>query len=193
MGTSPSERQTLILNWLQDTPFLPVETLGARLGVSSMTIHRDLHALTRAGQVTKVHGGVRRAESSRPPEKEVALCAHCEMHTPVRTRITLHLINGEVRYACCTHCAVFILDERTEVRSALAHDFLYDRVVSLFDLVFVVYSEVTLCCMPGILPFVSQADAVRFQRGFGGEQMTFNELRQALLKTSGAVYSESSH
>lgn len=49
-------RQQRIVQLLTDTPALRVRELAASLGVSEMTVRRDLDALTAAGAVTRTHG-----------------------------------------------------------------------------------------------------------------------------------------
>src|SRR5215813_7488495 len=50
-------RQALILQEVQGAGSVRVSELTLRLGVSDMTIRRDLEALARAGLIDKVHGG----------------------------------------------------------------------------------------------------------------------------------------
>ena len=53
----------------------------------------------------------------------------------------------------------------------LVTDFLYCRMISASEAIYLVDSEISLCCCPGILAFATLQDAVRFQRGFGGQVM----------------------
>src|ERR1700746_3175837 len=50
-------RQSLILQAVRSDGSARVSDLTQRLGVSDMTIRRDLEALARAGLIEKVHGG----------------------------------------------------------------------------------------------------------------------------------------
>jgi len=50
-------RQSLILEDIRRAGSARVSDLTQRLGVSDMTIRRDLEALARAGLIEKVHGG----------------------------------------------------------------------------------------------------------------------------------------
>lgn len=52
-----TERQTWMLSTLRSVGFLSVVDLARQLGVSQMTIRRDLHALEDGGHVRLVHGG----------------------------------------------------------------------------------------------------------------------------------------
>jgi DeoR/GlpR family transcriptional regulator of sugar metabolism len=51
-------RQAWIVTTLRTVGFLSVTDLARELGVSHMTIRRDLHALSETGDVRMVHGGV---------------------------------------------------------------------------------------------------------------------------------------
>jgi DeoR/GlpR family transcriptional regulator of sugar metabolism len=54
---SAAERRTWMLSTLRSEGFLSVTDLARQLGVSQMTIRRDLHALEHEGHVRLVHGG----------------------------------------------------------------------------------------------------------------------------------------
>ena len=58
-----AQRQAWILSTLRPVGFLAINDLARELGVSHMTVRRDLHALAETGDVRMVHGGV-----SLPPE-----------------------------------------------------------------------------------------------------------------------------
>jgi DeoR/GlpR family transcriptional regulator of sugar metabolism len=52
-----TERRSWIMAALRPAGFLAVADIAKRLGVSSMTVRRDLHVLESAGRVRLVHGG----------------------------------------------------------------------------------------------------------------------------------------
>jgi DeoR family transcriptional regulator of aga operon len=52
-----AERRAWILSTLQDVAFVSITNLARELGVSQMTIRRDLHSLEATGDVRLVHGG----------------------------------------------------------------------------------------------------------------------------------------
>ncbi|BCT74249.1 glycerol-3-phosphate regulon repressor [Sinomonas cyclohexanicum] len=54
---SARERQDQILRQLRSSPFVSVSELVQNLGVSDMTIRRDLKTLSARGEVNVVHGG----------------------------------------------------------------------------------------------------------------------------------------
>ena len=64
--------------------------------------------------------------------------------------------------------------------SILAKAFIYGRIVNARNASYLVKSDITLCCQPNYLCFASTQDALKFQNGFGGQIMTFDEARTAL-------------
>lgn len=56
-GTNVSMRRDTILQWLTAEGRLSVPDLARRLGVTTMTVRRDLAALEGAGVLTRTHGG----------------------------------------------------------------------------------------------------------------------------------------
>ncbi|WP_138469952.1 DeoR/GlpR family DNA-binding transcription regulator [Poseidonocella sp. HB161398] len=55
----PAERQHFILSCLAERDVASIAELTERLGVSHMTVRRDIQTLERSGRVTSVSGGVR--------------------------------------------------------------------------------------------------------------------------------------
>jgi hypothetical protein len=181
----PAERQNLILEWLAANGSLTIDALSERLEVSPMTVHRDLDALARDGRVVKVHGGVALAQPA--PENRASLCRMCDRPVQQRTAFTIRLENGSVQTACCPHCGLLLLDDQ-KVASVLATDFLYGRVVNAAQAVYLLESQVAICCVPSVLAFADADDARRFQKGFGGKPMTFTEARHHLHEHHGNIH-----
>jgi DNA-binding transcriptional ArsR family regulator len=181
MSELPTARQDLILSWLNETPSLSIDELVSRLGVSIMTVHRDLDHLVRAGQVEKVHGGVMRAESRPRHTRALQLCRLCDAPISERTQVIIQPAQGEPLYACCPHCGLLLLADSIQPVSILAKDFIYGRMVNARTASFLVNSSVTLCCQPNYLCFACEQDARSFQMGFGGQLMTFEDARAAMV------------
>jgi DeoR/GlpR family transcriptional regulator of sugar metabolism len=82
---SAPDRRALILARLRDVGFLSSADLARELGVSQMTVRRDLHLLATRGQVRTVHGGVSLvpppagpvspADGDEGARRRIALCA----------------------------------------------------------------------------------------------------------------------
>lgn len=182
MASLPTARQQSILNWLNEEQTLTIEELVTRLGVSAMTIHRDLDALAETGQVQKIHGGVTLPRAKPSDSLAVQICELCNTLVSSRTAFVLQSEAGETFHACCPHCGLLLLHQLRAVSVALTKDFLYGRMVNVHQATFLLESGVILCCAPSVLVFANPADATRFQRGFGGQIMTFSEAQDYLVR-----------
>ena len=60
-----SERQQIILDLLQESQAVTVKDISDALGVSDMTIRRDLSEMADKGLITRVHGGAQLPHSTR--------------------------------------------------------------------------------------------------------------------------------
>lgn len=184
MDTSiPNKRQAQIVAWLQENDTLAIKELAARLNVSAMTVHRDLDKLAATGVVQKVHGGVKLTSRIEEYTAVPSLCVMCSTAVSPRTAFTITLDNGRKETACCAHCGILRLSQLDGVGSALTPDFIYGRMVNVFQAWFLVGSDVQLCCVPGILSFARDSDAQKFRQGFHGEIMDFTAVQQYLTQT----------
>jgi DeoR family transcriptional regulator of aga operon len=82
-----AERRAWILSNLQSAGFLSVADLARRLGVSQMTIRRDLHALEETGHGRLVHGGA----SLTPGALRVSAFPDDD-HAPARQRVAEYAV-----------------------------------------------------------------------------------------------------
>lgn len=174
----PSMRQEKIMEWLALSSTLTIDQLVEQLGVSIMTVHRDLDVLARAGLVEKVHGGVIKSEAKVARTRTTPICNLCDNAVSNRTTITIQPLVGDPIHGCCPHCGLLLINERREVVSLLARDFIYGRNISMTQAVYVTESVIVMCCMPSILCFASWDDAARFQRGFGGAVMHYDDVHR---------------
>ena len=78
------QRQEVILDEVRTTGGARVSELVERLGVSDMTIRRDIEALAERGLVTRVHGGATAAGSS---VDEPGFAAKSTLHTAAKQAI----------------------------------------------------------------------------------------------------------
>lgn len=83
-----AERRAWILSNLQSAGFLSVADLARRLGVSQMTIRRDLHALEETGHGRLVHGGA----SLTPGAMRISAFPDDD-HAPARERVAEHAVS----------------------------------------------------------------------------------------------------
>lgn len=161
------ERREFIMSRLRKEGRVQVSELSQELGVSRMTIHRDLDYLARQDErVKKVFGG---AVLEGSFQSEAGKCAMCGKPVHSRTVVTLQTQSGERLEACCPHCALLLLETRDDIVSGMAMDFIHERVLNVKSAVYLVNPEVMVCCSPSVLCFGNEEEARRFQKGFHGE------------------------
>ncbi len=180
MFSTPAARQRHILELLDTRQLLTVQELAAELGVSVMTVHRDLNKLAAGNRLVKTRGGV--ALPSQMPANAGAptTCAMCHRPVPERSAVILQTPRLGRQHACCPHCGLALLERQTSVDLMLVTDFLYCQMVSASEAIYLVGSDVTSCCKPGVLAFAGRDAAERFQRGFGGEIMSLTQVHNHL-------------
>ncbi len=170
-----ADRQRRILELVEGTGSVLVSDLVNELGVSRMTINRDLDRLAGSGAVTKVHGGaMSKAEPGVPSSRH---CLMCGTEIGGRTAMTLFHEDGTQSQACCPHCGLMLLSQHADVTAALAQDFIGGHMVNIRSATFLVAPDVSVCCVPTVLCFEEMGDAERFKRGFGGKMMAWDEAQ----------------
>ena len=180
----PQHRQQIILDALNANQTLTIRELAEQLNVSTMTIHRDLDRLADDGLVQKIHGGVTlplplNAEAVKNDQS----CHMCSRAIKPQLAYAIMHPDGSQTQACCPHCGLLMQRNDQENVMALATDFIYGHTTNARWAIYLVGSSVTVCCSPSVLAFSSHQDAVRFQQGFGGELMDFEQARQHLHAT----------
>lgn len=174
------ERRDYILNKLRKEGRVQVRELSQELGVSHMTIHRDLdYLMAQDERIQKVFGGAIMERSIQP---ETGKCAMCGKPVPSRTGVTMQTESGEHLNACCPHCALILLGSREDIVSGMATDYIHERVVNIKSAVFLVNADVVVCCAPSVLCFGDEEDARRFQTGFGGELADLETARRLVTR-----------
>lgn len=181
-----TDRQRQIMVSLQEQGAVTISDLRQRLGVSGMTIHRDLDRLAAQGLVRKVRGGaVPAAAGEMPPGGE--RCVVCGKPVLPRSAWSISPSSGPRRPACCAHCGLLELARSGDALSALATDFLYGRMVNAYQASYVIDGEITLCCTPSTLCFAERADAEKFAAAFGGTVHDFTSALSALQSAHRAL------
>jgi len=175
-----TERRQVILAELEALGRVRVNDLARTLGVSRMTIHRDLAQLANEGLLEKVFGGAVAREQEQPSNDGCVMCGRSNQD---RTAFVINCADASQLQACCPHCGIMVLMARMEAVSAMAADFLHGRMINVRSAFFLIDPDLTVCCSPTVLCFGAQQDAARFQMGFGGEIMNLTQA-QAYLKDS---------
>ena len=123
----------------------------------------------------------RRRQTSPPATAAFAegKCFQCGAPVNERAPFVIQLQDGTQRRACCPHCGLMALSN-PKVAMALASDYLFGRMVNVRQATFLFGSSVDLCCAPSVLCFANEADARRFQMGFGGQIYTLDQATAQL-------------
>lgn len=179
----PAARRQQILEWMKEEGSLSIKDLEDRLGVSHMTIHRDLDKLAKQNLIRKVRAGAVLGPGQKEVTKSPQSCAMCGGRVPRRSEFITRRKGESQIYACCPHCGILTLSAAAE-ESALTRDYLYGRMVNVYEAYYVIASDVHLCCVPSILCFAAFSDAQKFSGGFGGKVMNFSQV---------LVYLQASH
>lgn len=88
---SAAERRRRILDSVEHAGFVSVTELTKRLGVSDMTIRRDLRKLADDGRVRIVHGGV---SGLRPAMHSPAFTSRAQEHAPGKQAIGVEAVRS---------------------------------------------------------------------------------------------------
>lgn len=185
-----AQRRQQILDEVRAHGAVRTADLTRRLGVSEMTVHRDLDRLAAEGFIQKVFGG---AVVVRPAEAQ-SRCAICGAAPEKRLDFTVHAVDGTRAVACCPHCGLLLVRRLGEqVQSAVTFDFVTRQPVNARAASFVLASQATPCCAPSLLAFGRREDAERFQAGFGGHLATFEEAVEWLATTGLVGGKDDSH
>lgn len=179
MPAASISREKKLLEYLQKHESASIQELAQVFGVSNMTVHRDLNKLEKAGYIKKKHGGATLAGSAI----EHSVCAMCDKPVETRTLFLIKLQNQQEKRACCAHCGLMLHSRETNVWQSFTADYLHGHIVSAAQAVYLIGSELNICCVPSVLCFGSQTEAKKFQKGFGGKVANMEETVQYLHGT----------
>lgn len=177
----PIERKQQILTWLEKEETLRISDVSKRLGVSEMTVYRDIKPLIEDSKVEKTANGIALKAKTEIPAN---VCAYCLK--PVNSRLSVQLIkhNQQIEQTCCAHCGLLrYRDIENEVSQIICKDFLKDTTISAKVATYLVNADLNLnCCQPQVITFDSSKHAKQFQTGFGGEMYSFEKAINVIVQ-----------
>lgn len=178
----PAERQKQIQAWILDKKSIKISHLSEWLGVSEMTVHRDLKPLIEEGLIVKTFGGITLVDDQPNAKPPIDSCAYCSKQIRERLAYQLILASQEIKQACCAHCGL-MLHEQNEGQAvqALCRDFLTETTISALQGWYVFDTSLDIgCCEPQVLSFGQRKQAEKFVKGFGGEIHNFTEAMETV-------------
>jgi len=176
-GILPVERQHRIKSLIRDRKHVKISELSEQLGVSEMTIHRDLKPLIKEGFAVKTFGGVTFNLQGSHPNSETDTCIICQHEIKERLAYRLVLPDNKIEMACCAHCGLIRHQQLAgQVVQAICHDFLKSTTISAACAWYVMDTSIHIgCCQPQVLTFERKEHAEKFVQGFGGKVYPFDE------------------
>ncbi|GAB7387701.1 copper uptake transcriptional regulator YcnK [Bacillaceae bacterium] len=178
----PIERQERIKALIRSRRSMKISELSKELGVSEMTVHRDLKPLIEAGIVIKTYGGITLARDEPERKSAVDGCVICNRKVNERMAYRLILPENQIETACCAHCG--LLRHRQlehQVLQAICYDFFRQTTISAGLAWYVMDTTVHMgCCQPQILTFEWKEHAEKFVKGFGGKVYSFREALETV-------------
>ncbi|MET3575531.1 DeoR family transcriptional regulator [Bhargavaea ullalensis] len=175
----PVERQQQILTWLEEEGTLKVSEASRRLGVSEMTVYRDVQPLAEEGKLTRTSKGLAKAPQ---PALRSDHCVYCGKGTNTRFSVQLIRTDHGVEQACCAHCGLLrYADDADRIAQIICRDYLTDMTIGGRSATFLIGADVRLnCCEPQVLVFHSRKEAERFRSGFGGTAHGLDDAIRAI-------------
>lgn len=109
---------------------------------------------------------------------EVNRCIVCGMALSKypHTKYVVKTTEGEEFQACGVQCGLTLhLRLKDKFKSAMATDLLSNRSIDTQKAFYVYKSTVITDMAPGFISFLTRANAEKFQKGFGGKVVTYQE------------------
>ncbi|ASK64050.1 transcriptional regulator [Virgibacillus phasianinus] len=180
----PLERQNRIKALIQEKQNVKISELSAMLGVSEMTIHRDLKPLIDKGIIMKTFGGITLAPEQSVKSSNSDTCVFCSRKINERLAYRLILSDNKIEMTCCAHCG--LLRHRqlgNDVIQAICPDFFKQTTISASLAWYVMGASVEMgCCHPQVLTFERKEHADNFVKGFGGDVYGFSEAMEVIFQ-----------
>lgn len=180
----PIERKNKIKELIQERRAMKISDLSREIGVSEMTIHRDLKPLIAEGFAVKTFGGIIASQNQVKVENSSIICDYC--HRPLNDRLAyrIFLEDSTMIAACCAHCGLLKHRQvKEQVTHAICRDLILQTTINASSAWFVMDTSIHIgCCEPQILTFEHKEHATKFVKGFGGEVYSFNEAMEVIYK-----------
>ena len=179
----PVERKNKIKELIFEKKAMKISELSNEIGVSEMTIHRDIKPLIAEGVVIKTFGGITLAD-----EKETSpandLCDFCHRKVEDRLAYRIFLSENKMITACCAHCGLLKYRQLDgEVTHAICRDLILQTTISAPLAWYVMDTSIQIgCCEPQVLTFKHEEHAKKFIKGFGGKLYRLQEAMESVYQ-----------
>lgn len=172
----PIERKLKIKELIQERKAMKITELSKAIGVSEMTIHRDIKPLIEEGLIIKSFGGIS-AVTNSDTETEGNKCDFCYGDVREQLAYRMFLPDDKMITGCCAHCGLMKHQQLFEtVTHAICYDLIQQTTISAPSAWYVMDTTLNMgCCEPQILSFKHKEHADKFVTGFGGVVYSFKD------------------
>lgn len=180
----PLERRNRIKELILERHSVKTSELSKEIGVSEMTIHRDLKPLVNEGVVIKTFGGVAVANKGESEISVSESCVFCKRKVSEHMAFHLFLANNKMETACCAHCGLLRIRQiGDKVIQSICSDFLKNTTISAPLAWYVMDTSIQMgCCQPQVLTFELKEHADKFIKGFGGNVYSYREAIDVIFQ-----------
>ncbi|QQK81702.1 DeoR/GlpR transcriptional regulator [Salicibibacter cibi] len=181
----PYQRKESVMHWLEREKTLSIATISYRLGVSEMTVYRDIKPLVEKGDIARITGGIVLREREPTPDH----CAYCLKPNNRIHQAQMLYGDQQIEHFCCPHCVLLGYHHQAEkVDQLICRDFLRGTTISGKNAFFLLEADEILgCCSPQVLAFEKKEQAEKFTEGFGGRVFSFySAVREVHKQMSGS-------
>lgn len=191
----PVERKHKIKELIQERQAMKISELSKEIGVSEMTIHRDLKPLIEEGFVVKTFGGVTASQNEVKIENSSETCDYCHRTLNDRLAYRLFLQDNTMIAACCAHCGLLKHRQlKEQVTHAICRDLILQTTINAPASWFVMDTSIHIdCCKPQVLTFEYKEHATKFVTGFGGEVYAFHEAMEVVYNKMSSNHHSCEH
>ena len=178
----PVERRSRIKALIQSKQNMKISELSELLGVSEMTIHRDLRPLLEEGLIHKTFGGITLASDVAETKQQTDSCIICSRGVKEQLAYRIILPDNQIETACCAHCGLIRHRQLgSEMNQALCHDFFTHTTIGAPYAWYVMDTSLQIgCCQPQVLTFANKEHAEKFVLGFGGDVYDFETALEVM-------------
>jgi len=175
----PVERKSKIKELIQVRNTMKISELSKAIGVSEMTIHRDIKPLIEEGIIIKTFGGISRIPKENNIDTEGNRCEFCNGQLSNQMVYRIILTDGSMVTTCCAHCGLLKYNQlEGKVTHALCRDLILQTTISAHHAWYVLDTSIHVgCCEPQVLTFEKKEHAEKFVKGFGGNMYGFVEAK----------------
>lgn len=179
----PIERLNQINEIIHHKKNIKISELSKELGVSEMTIHRDIKPLIENETIAKTFGGITLINQNGYEDTN-KYCIICNRDINEKMAYRIILADRKIELTCCAHCGLLRHHQHgQDVKQAICYDFLKLTTINARSAWYVMDTKIDMgCCQPQVLAFEWKNHALNFVKGFEGKVLSFDKATETVIK-----------